>query len=226
MDYEAALEVFGLDSLQKTTFNDFRTLYKTLAKTRHPDTKDGSEKDFVELREAYALLSEYGEFAEEELNPNALKIVRPSKNALKALTKEDIIKRYYKDTLKLTNQIEVYRGYVAKQESVINKIKQKVQKITADFGTEKTLLKKELRKEIKALDKKYAPNLWNKIFFFLPSKSEREYWDRYNRQLDEYSARYAELNLSFFKLILSCYGDGLNRISHQKHPVPEELDEA
>ena len=224
MDYEAALEVFGLESLEETTFNDFRILYKKLAKKRHPDTKDGSEEAFVELREAYALLSEYGEFAEVELNPNAIKLVRPSKNALKALTKDDIIKKYYKDTVKLSNQIEVYRGYVRKQESVITKIKHKVQKITADFTTEKALLKKDLRKEIRVLDKQYQPTLLNKIFFFLPSKSEREYWDRYNKQLDEYSARYAELNISFFKLILSCYGDGLNRISHQKQPVPEELD--
>lgn len=221
MDYEKALEVFGLDGLDNTTFNDFRKLYKKLAKQRHPDTKKGTDKEFVELREAYVLLSEYGDFAENE-STNAIKISKANKNALKTLTKDEVIKKYYKDTRKLENQIEVYKEYFENQDSIISRIKNRVTKITEEFDKEKTILKKDLKKEIKRLDKKYRSGTLQRILFFLPSRSEKEYWEQYNHQLDEYSAKYAELNISFFKLILTCYGNGLNKISKQLYPKEEK----
>jgi hypothetical protein len=227
MDYDQALEVFGLENLNKTTFNDFRTLYKQLAKKRHPDTKSGSDKDFVELREAYVLLSEYGEFAEisDTNNQTSSKKIKNSKaltkNNLKTLTKEDLIKRYYRDTLKLNNELDNYQGYIKKQESVINKIKTKVTKITKEYDIEKSLLKKEIR----SLDRIKKPSWFKRFFFFFQSKTERENWERYERQLELYSTKYSELHLTFFKLILSCYGDGLNKISNQqKQNISEKVN--
>jgi hypothetical protein len=225
MDYEQALEVFELEDLETTTFNNFRKLYKKLAKQRHPDTKDGSDKEFVELREAYVLLSEYGDFADfEEENPNAIKLSKTTKNTLKSLTKDEIIKKYYKDTQNLENEIDVYKGFVENQEHIITRIKHRVSKITKDFDHEKDLLKKDLKLELKRLDIKYRSNNWRKVLFFLPSNSEKEYWENYNKQLDEYSAKYSELNTSFFKLILTCYGNGLNKISKQmQQPQKEKM---
>lgn len=224
MDYEQALEVFELEDLDSTTFNSFRKLYKKLAKQRHPDTKDGSDKEFVELREAYVLLSEYGEFPDfTEENPNAIKLSKASKNTLKSLTKDEIIKKYYKDTQKLENEIDVYKGFVENQEHIISKIKIRVAKITKDFDQEKSLLKNNLKTELKNLDHKYRSNKWRRLIFFLPSNSEKEYWEHYNKQLDQYSTKYSELNISFFKLILTCYGNGLNKISKQMQPKNDKV---
>ncbi len=223
MDYEKALEVFELESLNSLTFNDFRVLYKKLAKQKHPDTKSGSEKEFVKLREAYVLLSEYGEFSDEQKkHKNALKISKKSKNHLKSLTKDEIINKYFKDTRKLENEVGVFKGYVENQETVISKIKRKVKKITSDFDKEKDILKSDLKKEIKKIERQHKPSIFHRILFFLPQKNEEEYWDEYNKHLEEYSTKYAELSISFFKLMLTCYGDGLNTITKEKNPKKKE----
>lgn len=225
MDYEKALKIFELESLDKITFNDFRVLYKKFAKQKHPDTKSGTEKEFVKLREAYVLLSEHGEFADEhsddekkKSSKNALKISKKSKKQLNSLTKDEIINKYFKDTRKLENEIEVYRGYVDNQETIITKIKKKVKKITSDFDKEKDILKADLKKEIRKLEKERSPSLLERIFFFLPHRQDEEFWEKYNTHLEEYSTKYAELSISFFKLMLTCYGDGLNKITQSKEP--------
>ncbi|NJK71664.1 MAG: hypothetical protein HC932_05505 [Thermales bacterium] len=53
MDFEKALKIFNLESLENISFDELRAMYKKLAKERHPDMKLGSSEDFVELREAY-----------------------------------------------------------------------------------------------------------------------------------------------------------------------------
>ena len=55
MNYTEALEIFNLNSLSDITEEDFKILYRKFARSRHPDTNNGSSKDFVELKKGNAL---------------------------------------------------------------------------------------------------------------------------------------------------------------------------
>ena len=99
MQLSRALEIFQLGSLDGYTADDLNQKYKELAKTKHPD-RNGSDKEFAELREAYLLLvSEV-----DKLSPNS--------TAIKQLSKEEILDRYHHDTrylqLKIDNLQELF----------------------------------------------------------------------------------------------------------------------
>ncbi len=234
MDFEKALDIFNLETLEGVSFEQLRTIYKELAKEKHPDKKRGSSKDFVLLREAYVFLSEYGIFAKEQVimgGPRANKndkslAAKPRISDLRALTKDEILKRYFKDTQSLENQIEVYEDSLDNQAEVIVDIKDNVQKLLDEFEEEKAYMQRQLEKDLKKLEQKYNPGLLRKLLFFMPRMSDSEFKSKYNSKIDQYSKKYSDLNVSFFRLMLTSYGDGLNRIlmrlPSEHIPTPEK----
>jgi hypothetical protein len=74
-------------------------------------------------------------------------------------------------------------------------------------------VQKDLEAKISSLEKKFHPSLIKKILFFLPKMSQDEFWDNYNRYVKNYTAKTSELDIEFFKEMLSVYGEGLNSIS-------------
>jgi len=81
-----------------------------------------------------------------------------------------------------------------------------------DFEKRKKLLQNELESEIAKLEKKYSGNAFQKILFFLPKMSEEDFWKNYQTKVDEYAKMHTELDIDFFKDMLSTYGKGLNKI--------------
>jgi curved DNA-binding protein CbpA len=221
MDFEKALKIFNLETLDNLSFEELRSKYKQLAKDKHPDKKQGSSKDFVELREAYVFLSEFGIFAREQGviqgNAKTSKLdkslaARPRISDLRALTKDEILSRYFKDTQSLESQIGDYQDSLEDQAGVIVDVKENVQKLLAEFEAEKKFLQEQLEKELIKLEKKYNPSLLRKLLFFIPKMSDKDFRNEYQNKIDYFSKQYSDLNISFFKLMLSSYGDGLNKI--------------
>jgi curved DNA-binding protein CbpA len=129
MTYAKALEIFSLSSLHSITMEEFKVLYKNLAKEHHPDAKSGSSKKFVELREAYDYLLENGTFSTGKRRaPRHHKELSVADiGTLDVLPKDELVKRYKEDRQVLEKQLEIYQKSFDKQEDTIDEIKGVVQ---------------------------------------------------------------------------------------------------
>lgn len=214
MNYSEALEVFNLNSLNGITEEEFKIMYRKLARERHPDTNNGSSKEFVRLREAFDYLREFGSFQPKKKDSKKQKqIIKTDLNAIDAMSREEVVRRYKEDRKVLENQIEVYQSTIVAQEDTMYEIKNVVQKLMDDYETEKIKLQMALDEEIHTLENKYRPNFFKRLLFFIPKMSKKEFWDKYNESVTQYTAKYESLNLSFFKIMVATYGEGLNKIS-------------
>ncbi|NJK71665.1 MAG: hypothetical protein HC932_05510 [Thermales bacterium] len=174
-------------------------------------------------------MSEFGIFAREQgvmgSNPRANKnnnsLAKPRISDLRALSKDEILNRYFKDTQSLENQIEIYQDNLDDQTEVIINVKDNVKKLLDEFEEEKTYVQKQLEKELQKLERKYNPGLFRRLLFFIPKMSDKEFKQEYQSKVDQYSKKYSDLNVSFFRLMLTSYGDGLNRILMK---LPNNID--
>ncbi|NJS41362.1 hypothetical protein HC766_03205 [Candidatus Gracilibacteria bacterium] len=174
-------------------------------------------------------MSEFGIFAREQgvmgSNPRANKnnnsLAKPRISDLRALSKDEILNRYFKDTQSLENQIEIYQDSLDDQTEVIVNVKDNVKKLLDEFEEEKTYVQKQLEKELQKLERKYNPGLFRRLLFFIPKMSDKEFKQEYQSKVDQYSKKYSDLNVSFFRLMLTSYGDGLNRILMK---LPNNID--
>lgn len=214
MNYSEALKVFGLNSINGITEEEFKIMYRKLAREKHPDTNNGSSKDFVVLREAFDYLREYGSFQEKrkfkkkEKNPHVSDIT-----TIETLSKDEVVRRYKEDRKVLENQLEVFEQSINAQEDTMIEIKNVVEKLMSDYENEKRKLQISLDEQINDLENKYKPSFFKQLLFFLPRMSKKEFWSKYNESISQYTMRYESLNLSFFKIMVATYGEGLNKIS-------------
>ena len=214
MNYSEALEIFNLSSLSDVTEEDFKALYRKLARAKHPDTNNGSSKDFVELKEAFDYLKTYGSFHSNKRGLKKIKqLVKTDLVTIDALSKDEVVKRYREDRKTLENQIEIYQQSFFAQENTMTEIKNVVQNIMNDYENEKSKLQIELDNQIYNLEHEYKPNFFKRMLFFLPKMSSNEFWRRYNEFVSSYTSKNDSLNLSFFKIMVATYGEGLNKIS-------------
>ena len=214
MNYSEALEIFNLSSLSDVTEEDFKALYRKLARAKHPDTNNGSSKDFVELKEAFDYLKTYGSFHSNKRGLKKIKqLVKTDLVTIDALSKDEVVKRYREDRKTLENQIEIYQQSFFAQENTMTEIKNVVQNIMNDYENEKSKLQLELDDQIYSLEHEYRPNFFKRILFFLPKMSSHEFWRKYNEFVSSYTSKNDSLNLSFFKIMVATYGEGLNKIS-------------
>jgi curved DNA-binding protein CbpA len=214
MNYSEALEVFGLNSINGITEEEFKSMYRKLAREKHPDTNSGSSKDFVLLRRAFDYLREYGSFQEKK------KARKKDKNAsiadivtIETLSKDEVVRKYKEDRKILENQIEVFEQSIYAQEDTMLEIKNVVERLMYDYENEKKKLQNDLDEQIEDLENKYKPGFFKQLLFFLPKMSKKEFWNKYNESVSQYTLRYESLNLSFFKIMVATYGEGLNKIS-------------
>jgi curved DNA-binding protein CbpA len=214
MNYSEALKVFGLNSINGITEEEFKVMYRKLAREKHPDTNNGSSKEFVLLREAFDYLREYGSFQERKKSRKKDKTIPISDiTTIETLSKDEVVRRYKEDRKVLENQIEVFEQSINAQEDTMLEIKNVVEKLMSDYENEKRKLQVSLDEQIQELESKYKPSFIKQLLFFLPKMSKKEFWNRYNESVCQYTARYESLNLSFFKIMVATYGEGLNRIS-------------
>jgi curved DNA-binding protein CbpA len=214
MNYSEALEVFDLNSLNGVTEEEFKIMYRKLARERHPDTNNGNSKGFVRLREAFDYLREYGSFSPKRKTAKPQKqIVKTDMNSVDAMSREEVVRRYKEDRKVLENQLDLYQSSLTAQEDTMTEIKNVVHKLMEDYENEKIKLQIALDNEIHELESKYRPGFLNRLFFFLPKMSKKEFWEKYNESVAQYTTRYESLNLSFFKIMVATYGEGLNKVS-------------
>jgi curved DNA-binding protein CbpA len=214
MNYSEALKVFSLNSINGITESEFKIMYRKLAREHHPDTNGGNTKNFVKLREAFDYLNEYGSFQEKRKSGRKPKITNPADfTAIETLSRDEIVRRYKEDRKVLENQIEVYQDSINSQEDTMLEIKNVVEKLMGDYENEKIKLQANLDGQIRDLESKYKPSFFRRLMFFMPKMSKKEFWSKYNDSIAQYSVRYESLNLSFFKIMVATYGEGLNKIS-------------
>jgi curved DNA-binding protein CbpA len=214
MNYSEALKVFGLNSINGITEEEFKIMYRKLAREKHPDTNNGSSKDFVLLREAFDYLREYGSFQEKKKTRKKEKYINISDiTTIETLSKDEVVRRYKEDRKVLENQIEVFEQSINAQEDTMLEIKSVVEKLMYDYENEKRKLQLSLDVQIQELETKYKPSFLKQLLFFLPKMSKKEFWNKYNDSVYQYTQRYESLNLSFFKIMVATYGEGLNKIS-------------
>jgi hypothetical protein len=202
MNIKRALEIFGFDSLNDLNSEELKKVYRKLAKERHPDKMGGTNKDFVELRRAYLLL-----YAEAEKNDDTQK-------TLKELSKDEILDKYYQETRDLKVKMDTYEDIIGNQSRTLSIVRESVEQIVERFEYRKQQLKKDLELTISSLERQLKPNIVQKLFSFLwPKLNEDEFWLRYQQQVKNYTRKDQDLNMEFFKEMLTIYGDGLNDIS-------------
>jgi len=216
MTLSQAQEIFGISSVTAISATELKRLYRDLAKKRHPDTQDGNQKEFVELKEAYIFL------AKEMLKHPT--VAQSDTRDLKTLSREEMLEKYNQDTAELKNQITLFRSSFERQDDVIHTLKTKVESIVTDFEERKAKLQTELESHIGSLEKNYSGTLLSKIFFFWPKMSENEFWDKYNAGVEEFSQKHAQIDVQFFKEMLEVYGKSLNDISTFVDQAKVDLD--
>ncbi len=214
MDLQDALNYFGLSTTTEVTMAELKTIYRRLAKEKHPD-QGGSNTEFVNLRKAFVLLKNELEKAV----PKNDKITVVNQE-LAELEKDELIAKYYKDTEKLNNQLELYQKSAVDQQIVLSNLKDRVQSLVQSFNLEKDNLQASVKQEIRDLEKKLnRETFWLKIFFFWPTISKTEFWAEYNNKIQYYTSLNNDLDANFFKEMLSTYGEGLNGL---KDKIPEK----
>jgi curved DNA-binding protein CbpA len=214
MTYSEALKVFGLNSINGITEEEFKVMYRKLAREKHPDTNNGSSKDFVLLREAFDYLREYGSFHEKRKSRKKDKQANITEiTTIDTLSKDEVVRRYKEDRKVLENQLEVFEQSINAQEDTMIEIRNVVEKLMGDYENEKKKLQIALDYQIESLEAKYKPSFFKQLLFFLPKMSKKEFWNKYNESVSIYTSRYESLNLSFFKIMVATYGEGLNKIS-------------
>ncbi|MBC7472005.1 MAG: hypothetical protein H7196_01940 [candidate division SR1 bacterium] len=214
MNYSEALKVFGLNSINGITEEEFKIMYRKLARERHPDTNNGSSKDFVILKEAFDYLREYGSFHEKRKSKKKEKNINISDiTTIETLSRDEVVRRYKEDRKVLENQLEVFEQSINAQEDTMLEIKNVVEKLMSDYENEKGKLQITLDEQIQELESKYKPSFFKQLLFFLPRMSKKEFWNKYNESVSQYTLKYESLNLSFFKIMVATYGEGLNKIS-------------
>jgi curved DNA-binding protein CbpA len=219
MNLHKALKIFDLKNIDFLSLEELKKIYRKLAKEKHPD-RSGSDSQFVELREAYLFL--YARVKQDELE----RATKVSKNSLKELSKDEILNKYYHDTKDLQIKIEEYQENFDGQAETLEEIKSQVEQIITKFEEKKAKLRSELEIEIAKLEQTYSSNFLRKLFFFLPKMSEDEFWQKYHSKVQKYSRKDADTDVSFFKEMLSVYGDGLNEISKIiLQALPQQNDE-
>jgi hypothetical protein len=205
MDLQDALIYFGLSSITEVSIAELKAIYRRLAKQKHPD-QGGTNTEFVNLRKAFVLLKN----ELEKVGPKNEKTTIVTQE-LAELNKDELIARYYKDTEKLQNQLQVYEKSVADQQIILSNLKEKVQNLVENFNKEKENLQNSVKQEIKDLEKKLnRETFWRRVFFFWPTISKEEFWLEYNNKIQYYTNLNTDLDATFFKSMLSTYGEGLN----------------
>lgn len=206
MNLHKALKIFALKEVDSLNLEQLKSFYKKLAKEKHPD-RSGSDSQFVELREAYLFL--YGRIKEDEVE----KFSKVASTSLRELSKDEILDKYYHDTKDLQIKIEEYEESFDGQAETLEQVRSQVEDIIGKFEEKKAKLRSELEIEIAKLEQTYNSNFLRKLFFFLPKMSEDEFWQKYHLKVQKYSRKDSDTDVSFFKEMLSVYGDGLNEIS-------------
>jgi DnaJ domain len=213
MDLESALKIFNLNSLEDQDQDSLKKLYYKLAKEKHPDKKEGSEKEFVKLREGYLLLST-------ELDKTSL-VSTNNNRSLAKLSKEEILDRYYHDTKDLQLKLEEFKMKLREQTTALNRTKKEAEEAIVKFEINKQDLKINLDKEIQDLEQKFNTNFIQKLLFFLPRMSQEEFWIEYHKKVKKYSKKDMQVDMEFFQKMLNVYGAGLNEISEH---ISESLE--
>lgn len=194
MTLDQALQTFGIgeDQLHYLTPDEVKEMYRQLAKQKHPDKKGGNNRQFIELKDAYIMISTI--------------VQQNVGRSMIALDKDEILNRYQQDTTKL------YRT-ITEQFQSISKIRTEVEELISEFETKKQELEGELNSAIETLETKYKKTLFQKIFFFLPSMSEKDFWETYHALVNQQTNKYKNLDFELFKQMAIIYGEGLNQIS-------------
>lgn len=208
MDLQKALNIFEIKDLDGMVSKDLKTLYRKHAKSKHPD-QGGKTSDFIDLKEAYLLLQ--SKVKDTEISYTSEKSIKSTHfdSSLEKLSKEEILDKYYDIKYKLT-ELELA---FSQEVQILGSVQKKVQHIVQNFEEKKKRMQKDLDEKITVLEKKLSPNLLKRILFFLPKMSEDEFWEKYNLHVQNYTIKTSEMDIDFFKEMLSVYGEGLNSIS-------------
>lgn len=208
MDLQKALNIFEIKDLDGMVSKDLKNLYRNHAKSKHPD-QGGKTSDFIDLKEAYLLLQ--SKVKKAEISYTSEKLIKSTHFdiSLEKLSKEEIIDKYHDVKLKLTELELAFNQEV----QILGSVQQKVQCIVQNFEEEKKRMQKDLDEKIASLENKLSPSLLKRILFFLPKMSEDEFWENYNLHIQNYTVKTSEMDIEFFKEMLSVYGEGLNSIS-------------
>jgi curved DNA-binding protein CbpA len=205
MNLQKALEIFDIDSLDEMSKDEIKKIYRKQAGQKHPDKEGGSSQEFVELRQAYLyILSHF---------PN--KTIKKTGKDLKELSKDEILDKYFQDTKDLQLKLDSYESVTKNQITVLDDVKTEAEDILGRFEKRKAELRKELDANIALLEKKFNPGFFAKLMALFQNKmSEEEFWEKYHFEVQKYSRKDAELDVEFFKEMLTTYGGGLNKIAN------------
>jgi DnaJ-class molecular chaperone len=166
MTTEKALLLFDFPTLKEVSLSELKSKYRRMARDKHPDNTGGSSADFIELREAYVVLLEYADKNE----------TRKGSSSLTSLTKEEILKKYERDTEELQTQLGAFQQNFLTQVHVLAEVKDRADQTISKFERKKQKLKVELEEQISLLERDISPSIWRRLFlFFLPPVSEERF---------------------------------------------------
>jgi hypothetical protein len=204
MNTNQALEIFDYAQINEFDLESLKSKYKKLAVQKHPDKSSGSHSDFIELREAYVLLLE---FAQQNTTQNNSK-------SIKMLNKEELLKKYFEDTQDLQIELKSFQSSMLANIDSLSSVKKHAQLAVSKFERRREVLKKELEQEMTELERIIQPPIFQRVvFFFWPRPSEKFFWQEYYKHVQVYTRKDLDLELAFYKDMLSIYGSALNTIA-------------
>jgi curved DNA-binding protein CbpA len=168
MTVDKALKVFGFSKKSSLKEANLRLSYIKLAKERHPD-KSGSNQEFVELREAYELLTEYLKVATLAGLQNDIKNTNSFSSKNKNISVDGFFQKFglekFNDYCDLDNKkVVITDSSYQRHLELLDFIKEEVSKAVKALEIEKKELENEKESEISKLHKKYVGGFgrfWN-----------------------------------------------------------------
>ncbi len=204
MNTQTALELFGYSEINEFDLESLKSKYKKLAVKKHPDKSGGSHSDFIELREAYVVLLEFAQQNTVDLQAQSIR----------TLDKDELLKKYFEDTNELQIEIKSVQSTLLANVETLSGVKKKAHFAVTKFERRRERLKSELESEMVLLERIIQPPLLQRlVFFFWPQPSEKYFWQQYYKYVQTYTRKDLDLELAFYKDMLSIYGEALNKIA-------------
>lgn len=235
MDLSSALKVLNFEEHDNLTLADLKQRYRELAKDRHPDITGGGSEEFVQLQAAYVHLrkdiirnkdskpvADNPEKSTTSTNKDngskndskpvvSFETRITPENALKTLSKDEILDKYLKDTKVLQVQLESLSLKQISQKTELNKVLSEVQKLQFEYQTKITALQNELQKEVDRLEGGRLKQMWHNLI--INPLTGRNDYEAYQKYVESYNKKRKTLQFDFNDKLVNIYGRTLNQMN-------------
>jgi len=132
-------------------------------------------------------------------------------NELKALSKDELLEKYYNDTKDLNEKIGGLVSNYELHRNVLEVVESQVSQLSSDYRQEMNRLQTKYQKQIEKLEKNAVYRMW--IRYFVSPVTGKDIWTRYKENVGVYEKERKKVRTEFNEKLLDIYGESLNEMS-------------